>query len=418
MLEMTGEKQESLFNSFDQPIPPVRYDIQQIPIQQNGEELLYFYDSLSYCTSDFTLPADSQSILSLLDGNRSIDDLIGLSHGEVSKNDLLNYVRYLDEHGILHSENFKQLSKNIETDYEQSGYHISNTAGISFPNTPTQLIQYLNKAFNRFEQTEPTHARALFAPHIDPRVGLSAFVKAFSAIRELTPKKVFILATSHYSGMYGDLYEDYPFIVSEKTFQLPNGSIESNKDFRRMLSPKKWDKIGVSFRDRAHRVEHSIELHLLFLNHIWKHDFEIIPILISGMDELLYSDESHKQAQMETFAAFLEETYGNDPEAFFLISGDLSHFGKKFGDSEPAKELLSNVQPNDQLVLNAGASGNPKHLIYAMRETYDKYRICGFPPLVTFLTAFSGINGEVLSYDLWDEQERESAVTFGSILFQ
>lgn len=168
MLEMTGEKQESLFNSFDQPIPPVRYDIQQIPIQQNGEELLYFYDSLSYCTSDFTLPADSQSILSLLDGNRSIDDLIGLSHGEVSKNDLLNYVRYLDEHGILHSENFKQLSKNIETDYEQSGYHISNTAGISFPNTPTQLIQYLNKAFNRFEQTEPTHARALLL-HISIR---------------------------------------------------------------------------------------------------------------------------------------------------------------------------------------------------------------------------------------------------------
>ena len=418
MIEITGEKQESLFNSFDRPIPPVRYDIQQIPIQQNGEDLLYFYDSLSYCTNDFTLPADSHSILSLLDGNRSIDELITLSHGEVSKNDLLNYVRYLDENGILHSENFQQLSKQIETDYEQSGFHISNTAGVSFPNNPTQLIKYLNKAFERHEQSDAQQARALYAPHIDPRVGLSAFVKAFSAIRDLKPKKVFVLATSHYSGMYGDLYNDFPFIVSEKTFQLPNGSIEAHKDFRRMLSPKKWNKIGVSFRDRAHRVEHSIELHLLFLNHIWKHDFEIIPILIGGMDELLYSENSHTQAQMETFAAFLEETYGDDPEAFFLISGDLSHFGKKFGDAEPAQTLMPEVQANDQLILNAGASGNPKHLIYAMRETYDKFRICGFPPLVTFLSAFSNLKGEVLSYDLWDEQERESAVTFGSILFQ
>ncbi|MBO6795362.1 MAG: AmmeMemoRadiSam system protein B [Balneolaceae bacterium] len=414
---MTGVKKERLFNSFDKPIPPVRYDIQQIPIQQNGEEFIYFYDSLSYATGDFSLPADSQTVLSLLDGNRSIDDLITLSHGEVSKNDLLNYIRYLDENGILQSKFFKHLAKNIEIDYEQSAYHISNTAGISYPNSPTQLISYLNQAFELHEQSEPKEARALFAPHIDPRVGLSAFVKAFSAIRDLQPKKVFILATSHYSGMYNELYDDFPFIVSEKTFQLPNGSIDSNKDFRRMLSPKKWNKIGVSFQDRAHRVEHSIELHLLFLNHIWKHDFEIIPILIGGMDELLYSDESHKQAQMETFAAFLEETYGNDPEAFFLISGDLSHFGKKFGDQEAATSLLPNVEANDQLILSAGASGNPKHLIYAMRETFDKFRICGFPPLVTFLSAFPKLSGEILSYDLWDEQERESAVTFGSILF-
>ena len=118
-----------------------------------------------------------------------------------------------------------------------------------------------------------------------------------------------------------------------------------------MLSPKKWNQIGVSFNDRAHRVEHSIELHLLFLNHIWKHDFEIIPILVGGMDELLYADESHKQAQMETFAAFLEETYGDDPDAFFLISGDLSHFGKKFGDESPAMSMIEDVEFNDQSYL-------------------------------------------------------------------
>ena len=40
-----------------------------------------------------------------------------------------------------------------------------------------------------------------------------------------------------------------------------------------------------------------------------------------------------------------------------------------------------------------------------------------FSPLVTFLTAFNGIEGKVLNYDVWDEKERESAVTYGSILF-
>ena len=410
-------KKETLFNSFNEPIPPIRYDIQSFPIQQNGEQYLFFYDSLNYATNNFTLPSDSITILSLLDGNKSIDDLIKLSTGEVSKNDLLNYVRYLDENGILYSSYFKKLSEKTEIDYEQSRFHISNTAGISFSSNPNELIEYLDNAFNNNYIETAQNARALYAPHIDPRVGLSSYVKAFSTIRELTPKKVFILATSHYSGMYGNLYEDYPFIISEKTFQLPNGSIDSNKDFRRMLSPKKWNQIGVSFNDRAHRVEHSIELHLLFLNHIWKHEFEIVPILVGGMDELLYADESHKQAQMETFATFLEEIYGDDPEAFFLISGDLSHFGKKFGDENPAMTMMEDVEFNDQLFMQAGASGNPKHLLYMMKETNDKYRICGFSPLITFLTAFNGIEGKVLNYDVWDEKERESAVTYGSILF-
>ena len=409
---------QELFNSFSQPIPPVRYDIQTFPIQQDGDSLLLFYDSLGYATSDFTLPSDSETVLSLLDGNRSIDDLVKYSTGEVSKNDLLDYVKYLDENGILQSRYFKHRSEQMELDYEQSRYHIAASAGISYPDKPYALIAHLHKAFDDHPKSEPKNARALFAPHIDPRVGMASYVQAFSAIQHLTPRKVFILATSHYSGLYGDFYSETPFIVSEKTFQLPNGSLVAHQDFRRNNSPKKWKKMGVTFQDRAHRVEHSIEMHALFLNHIWKHDFEIIPILVTGMDELLYSEDSFRHQQLEAFSTFMAKTYGDDPEAFFLISGDLSHFGQKFGDEEPASELLEDVDKNDHLFLKAGASGNPKFLMYTMKENYDKYRICGFPPLVTFMNAFDDMEGELLSYNVWDETERESAVTYGSILFQ
>ena len=202
--------QESLFNSFKEPIPPVRNDIQSFPIQQEGEHYLYFYDSLNYATKDFTLPSDSQTILSLLDGNRSIDDLIKFSSGEVSKNDLLNYVRYLDENRILFSPYYQKHAEQTEQDYEQSQFHISNTAGVSFPSNPVELIDHLKVAFSNHEHGEEQDASALYAPHIDPRVGLSSYVNAFSTIKHLTPKKVFILATSHYSGMYGKLYiRDY-----------------------------------------------------------------------------------------------------------------------------------------------------------------------------------------------------------------
>lgn len=79
--------------------------------------------------------------------------------------------------------------------------------------------------------------------------------------------------------------------------------------------------------------------------------------------------------------------------------------------------MFEDVESNDRLFMQAGASGNPKHLLYMMKENYDKYRICGFSPLMTFLTAFNGIEGKIINYDVWDEKERESAVTYGSILF-
>lgn len=411
-------KQENLFNSFEKPIPPVRYDVQQIPIEQNGDSMLYFYDALDYASDNFTLPTDSVSVLSLLDGNRSINDLIKFSSGEVSKNDLLNYVRFLDEHGILDSSYFKKLSKHVEQDYEQSRFHLSNTAGVSYPANPNEVIYYLRHAFETHPHSESVSAKALYAPHIDPRVGLSSYVKAFSAIRNLTPQRVFILGTSHYSGMYGKRYEHFPFIASEKTLQLSNGSVESDLTFRARKLPHRWKNLGVTFQDRAHRVEHSIELPLLFLNHIWNHDFQVIPILIGGFDELLYSNVSFREQQVDAFAEFLRANYQVDPDTFFLISGDLSHFGKKFGDEQPATELFSDVHANDLRFLEAASTGNPDHLLYMMKENYDKYRICGFSPLLTFLKAFPGLSGTVLDHQVWDESERESAVTFGSLLFQ
>jgi hypothetical protein len=53
-----------------------------------------------------------------------------------------------------------------------------------------------------------------------------------------------------------------------------------------------------------------------------------------------------------------------------------------------------------------------------MSEKYDPYRICGYPPLYSFLKTKPDLKGEVLTYDIWDESERESGVSFGSIIYR
>ncbi len=428
-----------LFNSYTKPIPPVRYDVQQIPINQNGDSLLYFFDSMGYATPDLALPIESETMLSLIDGTRSVEDILKFSSEDINEDQVLNYVRFLDEHGLLQSEYFTNHAELIETKYEESTSHHTTTAGVSYPSDPNELKEFLDNAFEEHEQSNLVKsAKALYAPHIDPRVGMSSYVKAFSAIKELTPKKVIIIGTSHYSGMYGKLYEEFPFIISDKTFEMPNGAVPSditeltqilnqvqddrkesrvnkNRDIELDSTSLTTSKSGISLNDRAHRIEHSIELHLLFLNYLWDHEFEIAPILVGSLDELMYSENSFREEQLDAFSNILRTL--NDEETFFLISGDLAHFGYKFGDEKEASTMFEEVKLNDKRFLDIGASGKPEKLISLMKETYDPYRICGFPPLLTYLKAFPESRGSILSYDFWDEREQESAVSFGSILY-
>jgi predicted class III extradiol MEMO1 family dioxygenase len=121
--------------------------------------------------------------------------------------------------------------------------------------------------------------------------------------------------------------------------------------------------------------------------------------------------------QIDHFSSILRNSFGDDDETFFLISGDLAHFGKKFGDNNPAESMFGEVESFDRKFLEFGADNDKNGMLDLMKQDMDPYRICGFPPLYTFLQVFPDLRGQVLNYDLWNERERESAVTFGSILY-
>jgi hypothetical protein len=105
----------------------------------------------------------------------------------------------------------------------------------------------------------------------------------------------------------------------------------------------------------------------------------------------------------------------DDDDTFYLISGDLAHVGKKFGDPEAASTLRRDVELFDKRFIDSASKNNPNQLHELLRAEYDRYRICGFPPLYTFLNTFPGLKGELLGYHWWDERKRESAVSIAAI---
>ncbi|WP_234571415.1 AmmeMemoRadiSam system protein B [Rhodohalobacter sp. 614A] len=407
-------RNKQLFHSTTEPVPPLRRDLQMIPIEDNGRKLLYFHDSMGYLSENFALDANVQPLLQMITGELSIDDIHKQIDGSLSTENLLDFVQLLDQHRLLHSEYFHFYSDQLDQDFEKGEAREAFLAGNSYPNNAEQLQTFVSELLPDFEQENGKIPSALYAPHIEISVGKKLYGEAFSHLKKIAPKRVVILATSHYANYYYRFYDGLPFIGSQKMFKIPGRILSPDLEVIQALDSESPEN-GFTLKDRAHRIEHSIEFHLVFASQIWQHDFKIVPILISGFDDLYYSQTGDLAKKIEHFTTQLKSFI--DEETFVLISGDLSHVGQKFGDREPANILREKVEQSDKQFLDLSEIGNPDHLLNHVKRDYDSTRICGFPPLYTYLNIFPDKKGELLNYFWWDEKEQNSAVSFGSILF-
>ena len=404
-----------LFDSLTSPIPGIRRDLNIIPVKDDGRDLLYFHDVMGYASPNFALDSQVQTVLSLINNKTSVKEICKLSNGNISTDELLEFIQLLDQNRILNTKHFKLFSNKIEKQFEKSTVRKPALAGRSYPENPEQLNEYLTSFFEGINPSLTQDIKALYAPHIELNVGQNQYAEAFSHLSNLTPKRVVILATSHYAGYFPDIYDGKPFIATRKDFKLPHRLIETDRDYLSRLSVSDANN-GVTFSDRAHRIEHSIETHLLFASHFWKHDFRVIPILIGSFDEILYHNSGDLAGKIDRFTDQLKAL--DDDDTFYLISGDLSHIGKKFGDQTRADLMRDKVQSIDKNFLEASANLETDQLLKNLASHYDSSRICGFPPLYTFINTFEHLNGDQINYHWWDETTTESAVSFGSIIYR
>jgi AmmeMemoRadiSam system protein B len=405
--------QTGLFSSTTNPIPPLRGDVDVITMDHNGRTVLYFHDPLGYATPDFALDSSIEPVLSLLNGTFSVNSLRNYLEKSISEDELLSFIWMLDEARLLESPYSRTYASALEQDFEASGLRSPALSGSSYPEDPQQLSIWLDRILSSAEG-EFESKIALFAPHIDTRVGTESYAKAFSSLKKLKPKRVVILATAHYTGYYPGMYDHTPFIGTNKRFVFPHGSIEPDSETLDKLTAE-GESIGYTDNDRAHRIEHSIETHLLFARHIWQHDFTIVPILTGSFDELFYMKGGDLAGKISRFAKLLKELH--TPDTFYLISGDLCHYGKKFGDTSTASQLHEEVKVFDDTFLKLASANKTDELLSHIGMEHDPYKVCGFPPLFTFLNTFPELKGIPQDYKVWDESARESAVSYGIISF-
>ncbi|TNC81124.1 MAG: AmmeMemoRadiSam system protein B [Oleiphilus sp.] len=162
----------------------------------------------------------------------------------------------------------------------------------------TQIAHYLAQA-----EAADCRPKALIAPHAGY---MYSGLTAAYAYKNLIPiagdiSRVVLLGPSHRVGFSGMA------VPSSTAFGTPLGDVPLDLDAIEALSALPQ----IARRDDAHAAEHSLEVHLPFLQHILS-DFKLLPIVVGD-------------CTAEEVSEVIERLWGKE-ETLIVVSSDLSHF--------------------------------------------------------------------------------------------
>lgn len=238
-------------------------------------------------------------------------------------------------------------------------------SGTFYPSDPQELKDMINSLYSK-ACDQPSTGKALIAPHAgfiySGPIAASCYAPLRKRANEI--KKVILLGPSHYVGFPGMA------VPSVNFFETPLGKIQIDEELRNTA----LECNEALCYDQAHMQEHSLEVHLPFLQESLN-DFTLLPVVVGDCDP-------------ETTAGLILKLWGG-PETLIVISTDLSHFKTYKNAMTADNETCSKIEN--------------------LSIDFDQYGACGCRPLHGFILAAQKKDIEAKLIDL-----RNSGDTAGS----
>ncbi|HSR50070.1 MAG TPA: AmmeMemoRadiSam system protein B [Acidobacteriota bacterium] len=400
--------------------PKLRY-LEAIPYQEDGQELVLLRDPLRISDQMLAVTPALYALMTLFDGKRTPEsvraEVESATQQPFSSEDLESILAQFDQALFLENERFEERHKALLEEFRSQSIRRSSHAGESYPNEPAELARQISdfygdpKGAGTPGRAASPAPQALIAPHIDLRLGGPSYTHAYRVLAESeTPDLFIILGTGHHG--LPDL-----FSVSRKDFQTPLGTAATDREFADRLLDSAGN--GLFKEDLAHRIEHTIEFQVIFLQHLLgNRPFKILPVLVSfsylNFQHPTVADQHRKL--FDTFLEALQRTADQSGRRIcYIASVDLAHIGPRYGDAfRPEEQHIQDVRKKDQEMLNPILSGDARDFFRYVAEEEDRRRICGFSPLYTLMTLLEGRKTRLLDHSHAIMDETGSFVTFTS----
>ena len=176
-------------------------------------------------------------------------------------------------------------------------------AGQFYPADPAQLHAQVQQFLSQVEPPVEPPPKAIIVPHAgyiySGPVAASAYAR-LKAVRD-SISRVVLLGPSHRVGFRGIA------VSTMRAFATPLGQIPVDQEAVEQV--QSLPEVGIL--EQAHAQEHSLEVHLPFLQEVLG-DFTLVPLVVGD-------------AGPAEVGAVLEALWGG-PETLIVISSDLSHY--------------------------------------------------------------------------------------------
>jgi AmmeMemoRadiSam system protein B len=252
-------------------------------------------------------------------------------------------------------------------------------AGLFYPASSAELHSQVQGFLNQVEPSIGPPPKAIIAPHAgyiySGPIAASAYAQLKAARDIIT--RVVLLGPSHRVGFRGIA------ISSMQAFATPLGLVPIDQEAVEQV--RQLPDVG--FLEQAHAQEHSLEVHLPFLQEVLG-EFKLAPLVVGD-------------AHPAQVGAVLEALWGG-PETLIVISSDLSHYH----DYQTARQLDSQTSK----------------AIESLRfEDIGYEQACGRNPVngLLWVARRKGLHGETL--DLRNSGDtagsRDQVVGYGAYVF-
>ncbi len=246
-------------------------------------------------------------------------------------------------------------------------------AGSFYPGNPAELLATVDALLAAAKPSNKPAPKALIVPHAGYIYSGSTASMAYASLTPLRQqiKRVILLGPTHRVVANGIAAPE------ASAFSTPLGNIPIDLDAIDQLR----DLPQIVFSDRVHAQEHSLEVHLPFLQRALD-DFKLVPLAVG-------------EASPQAVAEVLDCLWGGQ-ETLIVISSDLSHFlnysAAQQVDRNTCQHILqldTHIQPQQAcgaypvngLMLAARQRGlTPKliHLCNSGDTAGDKNRVVGY----------------------------------------
>ena len=324
-----------------------------------------------------------------------------------------NLMDTLSAAGFLEDETFARMQHDRQQEFADSPIRLPAHAGSAYPENPAEMRETMNEYMQGATPARDRDLFAIAAPHVSPAGGFQSYRAAYSQLRPEHKDRTFVvLATSHYG-------EPETFGLTRKAFRTPLG------DTRPDLAGIDWlaahGGTGVSMEDYCHSFEHTVELQVIFLQHILGPDVKILPILIGSFAHSIYQGgRPEDDDKVKAFFGALGEWGDRKGDELFWVMGvDMAHMGARYQDQFQAvagRGRMQEVEVRDRARIERINSLDADGYWNLIQENHDDLKWCGSSPFYTFLKTAPKSKGELLHYEQWNIDE-QSVVTFAGMSF-